>query len=57
MKCKLAFIMITLLFTSCVIHKEIHITIKDSKAIEIDSNIYGSDLEDIKPSLEIPLIP
>lgn len=57
MKSKLFFILSILLFTSCVIHKEIHITIKDSQEIKIDSAIYGSDLEDIKPSLEIPLLP
>jgi len=57
MKYKLLFILCTLFFTGCVIHKEIHITIKASSDIKIDSAIYGSDLEDIKPSLEIPLLP
>jgi len=56
-KSKLRFIISALLFTGCVIHKEIHITIKASSDIKIDSAIYGSDLEDIKPSLEIPLLP
>ena len=57
MKSKLRFILITLLFTSCVIHKEINITVKDSQEIKIDSAIYGSDLEDVNPSLEVPLLP
>lgn len=57
MKNKLLFILCTLLFTSCVIHKEIHITIKDSSDIEIDSAIYGSDLEDISPDLDISPFP
>lgn len=54
---KLKFILCTLLFTGCVIPKEVHIVIKDSSNISIDSKITGSDLEDLKPSLEIPLIP
>jgi len=54
---KLILIILPLVFSGCVIHKEIHITIKASSDIKIDSAIYGSDLEDIKPSLEIPLLP
>jgi len=47
----------TLLFTSCVINKELHITVKDSSDIEIDSAIYGSDLEDISPDFDISPFP
>lgn len=57
MKYKLLFMISTLLFTSCVIHKELHITVKDSSNVGIASAIYGSDLEDISPELEFPFIP
>jgi hypothetical protein len=57
MKSKLKFTLCVFLFTSCIIQKEIHITIKDSSDIKIDSYIKGSDLEDLSPSLKLPLIP
>jgi len=57
MKYKLLFMISTLLFTSCVINKELHITVKDSSDIEIDSAIYGSDLEDISPDFDISPFP
>ena len=57
MKSKLRFILITLLFTSCVIHKEINIVIQDSEHINVDAEMHGSQLEDLAPSLKIPLLP
>lgn len=56
-KLKLTLILCVFLFSSCIIQKEVHINIKDSSYISIDSAISGSDLEDLKPSLELPLIP
>lgn len=50
-------ILMALLLSGCVIHKSVHITIKDSSNIGVDSAIYGSDLEDISPELDFPLIP
>jgi len=45
------------LCSSCIIQKEISIVINDSNGVGVDSAIQGSALDDIKPSLSIPLIP
>jgi hypothetical protein len=50
---KLLLILI-LLLSGCIIQKEIHIVIQDSRDIKVDSYIKGSDLEDLSPILEIP---
>ena len=47
----------TLLFTSCVINKELHITVKDLSDVKVDAEMQGSQLEDLAPSLKIPLLP
>ena len=57
MKYKLLFMLSTLLFTSCVTNKTIHVAINNSEYINIDPDITGSVLEDLAPSLEIPLLP
>jgi len=54
---KLKFILLGFFFSSCVIQKEVNIIVKDSNNVEIGTKISGSDLEDLKPSLEVPLIP
>lgn len=54
---KLKYILFAFLLTSCVIQKEVHIMVKDSSNVKIDSEISGSELEDLKPSLEVPLTP
>lgn len=54
MKSKLKFILCTLLFSSCVINKEVHIVIKDSNGVRIKAEMHGSQLKDLAPSLEIP---
>jgi hypothetical protein len=54
---KLKFILCTLLFTSCVINKEVHIVIKDSSDVKVEAAMHGSQLKDLAPSLKIPLLP
>lgn len=54
---KTILVLFTLLSFGCVINKSVHIDIINSSNVEIDPKISGSDVEDIKPSLEIPLIP
>jgi len=54
---KLFLILIVLLSSSCVIKKEIKITVYDSDGVELDIFMQGSDLDDIKPELQIPLLP
>lgn len=50
-------VFLLLLLNSCVIRKEISITVYDSDGVELDIFMQGSDLDDIKPSLKMPLIP
>jgi len=57
MRYKLLFMISTLLFTSCVINKELHITVKDLSDVKVDAEMQGSQLEDLAPSLKIPLLP
>jgi hypothetical protein len=54
---KLTLILLTLLLGSCVINKSVHIDIVDSSQVEVDTDITGSDVEDINPDLEVPLFP
>lgn len=54
---KLKYILFTFLLSSCVIQKEVNIIIKDSSNIGIETKVSGSDLEDLKPSLKVPLLP
>jgi len=54
---KLALVLIILLSSSCVIKKEISITVYDSDGVELDIFMQGSDLDDIKPELKVPLLP
>jgi hypothetical protein len=56
---KFFLLIIILLLSSCVIKKELKITIMDTEGApsEIRAYITGSELEDIKPELELPLIP
>jgi len=56
-KSKLFFILSILTFTSCVIHKEINIVIKDSEKVTVEAEMHGSTLEDLAPSLKLPLLP
>jgi len=57
MKYKLLFMISTLLFTSCVINKSIHIVITNSSDVEIDAEMRGSQLEDLAASVKVPLLP
>ena len=57
MKYKLMFMLCILLFTSCVTNKQISINITNSSDVSIDTNIKGSDVEDIKPDLNISGLP
>lgn len=52
---KLKFILCAFLFTSCLIQKEIHISVQDSSGVLIESDLHGSELRDLNPILEIPL--
>ena len=57
MKKPLLFLLFTVFCSSCITNKKITIVITNSSQVSIDSKIYGSDLEDVKPNLELPLIP
>ena len=54
---KLKYILFAFLLSSCVIQKEVHIIIKDSSNVEMESAIKGSQLEDLAPSVSAPLLP
>lgn len=47
----------TLLLNSCAIKKEIKVYVIDSENVEIKPSMFGSAFEDVKPSIDLPLIP
>jgi len=48
-------LIVALMSTGCIIRKEVYIQVKDSSDVGLIINVSGSDLEDIKPKLSIPL--
>ena len=50
-------VFLLLLLNSCVIKKEVSISVYDSDNVELDILMQGSDLEDITPTFKMPLIP
>jgi len=54
---KLFAIIAALLLSSCVVKKEVSIFVYDSDEAEVDVLLKGSDLEDLKPELALPLSP
>ena len=42
---------------SCVVRKEINVTIIDSEKVEVKPNMFGSTFDDVKPELKIPFLP
>ena len=48
---------IFLLFCACSTEKQVYIIIKNSDNVKITVSVQGSDVEDLKPSIDFPLFP
>lgn len=44
-----------LLLNGCIIKKEVSVYVNDSARAKLNITVTGSDLEDIKPELSLPL--
>ena len=54
---RLLLVFLLLLLNSCIIKKEVKISVYDSDNVDLDILMQGSDLEDVTPTLKMPLIP
>lgn len=48
-------LILILLLSGCAIKKEVYIYVNDSANAKLNITVSGSDLEDIKPKLSLPI--